>query len=97
VQQANTNTWKPVGVQQVGNIVLYDAKCAKSAAQGTTSFDSATGLVTLQVNGAAAGAQYHLGIKYYPGSLVGQTVSKPYPAVPYTFQTYLDSAAIIPS
>jgi hypothetical protein len=95
VQQSNTNGWKPLAIQKVGQVIVWDNNCLKSNA--TATYNGTTGMVTIQVGGATVGAVYYLSVKYDPGSLVGTSVSKPYPAATYTYVTYINGAAIIPS
>lgn len=84
--QSNTSgsmNWKPIPVQTLGQIVLFNADtCTKSRAQGTTTYDTGTGTVSLTVN---APGTYVVGIKYDPTALKGTPVTSPYPTVVYTF------------
>ena len=95
VTQSNNKSWKPMGIQDLGQVIVWDANCVKSNA--TAAYTSSNGTVSIQVNGATVGAVYYLSIKYNPGSLVGQKVSKPYPTTSYTFKTILNGAEIITS
>jgi uncharacterized repeat protein (TIGR01451 family) len=86
VQQSNTAGWKIVSVQQA---VLWNGNCAKTAV--TPKTDATTGRTTFDTTGLNPGT-YYTSIKYDPGSIVGTTVAAPYPAVPYTFGTYLNTS-----
>jgi len=105
VLQSIPNGFAAIGVQQQnGNnpqIILYDASCVKSGLQGTTSVTvdttTKTQTVSIAVSGATAGQVFYVGIKYDPGTLVGQLVTKPYPTLPYSFLTYINNNAILSS
>jgi hypothetical protein len=105
VLQSIPNGFAAIGVQQQnGNnpqIILYDASCVKSGMQGTTSVTvdttTKTQTVSIAVSGATAGQVFYVGIKYDPGTLVGQLVTKPYPTLPYSFLTYINNNAILSS
>jgi uncharacterized repeat protein (TIGR01451 family) len=84
VRQSNPSAWKPLGVQQA---ILWDANCTKTAAKLTTD---ATGRTTIDTSTLKTGT-YYISIKYDPGVLVGAALPTPYPTVPYTFGTYLNS------
>jgi hypothetical protein len=88
--------WPWLPAQAMGQIVLYDAGCNRSPAQGATAYDPATGTITVEVSGAA-GASYVLGIKYNPAAAKGAGASPPDPAVTYRFQTWIDGVAMIGS
>ena len=92
VPQSNTKGWKPIAIQDLGQVILWNANCAKSTASAT--YNSTTGAVTLNVTKATAGAVYYVSIKYNTSSLTGQSVSKPYPTVPYTFKTAMNGVEI---
>jgi hypothetical protein len=96
-REANGAAWPAVPPQDISQVVLWDANCVKSTAQGTTTFNTADGTTTIQVNGATPGAVFYLSIKYNPGSLVGIRVNSPYPTVPYTYVTALNGAALAPT
>jgi hypothetical protein len=105
VVQSNTKAFPAIGVQQEsGNnpqIILYDASCVKSNRQGTTTVTvdpiTRTQTVTIPVSGATVGQVFYVGIKYDPGTLVGQTVTMLYPTIAYTFQTAINNVVIISS
>ncbi|PYT05763.1 MAG: hypothetical protein DMF49_13135, partial [Acidobacteria bacterium] len=91
VPQSNNHSstpWPPIALQN-GQAILYDSSCNKSPAQGATSYDSATGTVTIQVNGATPGAAMVIGNKYDTTSVVGANGSGK-PTVRYTYQTKVD-------
>ena len=92
VPQSNTKGWKPVAIQDVGQVILWNANCVKSTASAT--YNSTTGAVTINVTRATAGAVYYLSIKYNNSSLTGQSVSKPYPTATYSFKTVLNGVEI---
>ncbi len=80
------------------SIILMGDRCVRNQLiTATATYNSSTGTVSVQVNGVTAGAVYYLSIKYNPGSLVRQKVTKPYPTASYTCRTYLDGAEIISS
>ena len=91
VRQSNTAGWKPFGVQQA---VLWDASCVKAAV--TPRIDSSTGTTTFTTSGLTPGT-YYISVKYDPGTLVGTAVKSPYPRVPYTLGTYLNSSLYLSS
>jgi hypothetical protein len=97
VKQTNDYAWNPINISQIGQVVLYNSNCTKSSAQGTTTFDAATGTVTIQVNNAVPANVYYLGVRYNAGSLVGTAVSQPYPEVTYVYVTYVDGVEILSS
>jgi uncharacterized repeat protein (TIGR01451 family) len=105
VLQKNQQGFPALGVQQQsGNnpqIILYDANCVKSSKQGTTTITvdpaTKTQTVSIAVNGAAVGQVFYISVKYDPGMLVGQSVTTPYPTVPYTFLTAINNSVIISS
>jgi hypothetical protein len=76
-------------------VILWKADCTKLLT--TATYNTTTGAVTINVTGAATGAVYYVGIKYNPGSLVGQAVTSPYPTVPYRFVSYLNGTQIFSS
>ncbi len=95
VTQSNPAGWKSMGIQDTGQVILWDTNCVKSTA--TATYDSKTGAVTIKATGARPGAVYYLSIKYNPGSLVGQSVKQPYPTASYTFKTLLNGVEITTS
>ncbi len=97
VSQAIAGGFKPIPVQDVKQVVLYDQACVKSPARGTVTYDMATGLVSFQVTGATVGQVLYLGIKYAPTGLKGQAVPVPSPTVNYTFATALNGAPVFTS
>jgi hypothetical protein len=97
VRQTNDHGWNPINISQIGQVVLYNSNCTKSTAQGTTTFDPATGTVTIQVNNAVPANVYFIGVRYNAGNLVGTAVSSPYPEVTYIHVTYVDGAEILSS
>lgn len=97
VRQTNNTSWNPINISQIGQVVLYNANCAKSTAQGTTTFDAATGMVTIQVSNAVPANVYFIGVRYNAGSLVGAAVSQPYPEVTYVYVTYVNDIEILSS
>jgi uncharacterized repeat protein (TIGR01451 family) len=97
VPETNLLNWRVILIQQ-GQALLYDASCTKLGITGTQN--ATTGTVTYTVNGATAGATYVVGIKYDPGSLVGQPVSKSggkYPTNTYSYSTSIDGGDIASS
>ena len=46
--------------------------------------------MTVAVNGAPAGQQFILGIKYDTGAVVGTSVSSPFPTVHYSWSTLVN-------
>jgi hypothetical protein len=97
VRQTNDFGWNSISISQIGQVVLYNSNCTKSSAQGTTTFDPATGTVTIQVHNAVPNNIYFLGVRYNAGSLVGTPVSQPYPEVTYVYVTYVDGVEILSS
>jgi hypothetical protein len=97
VRQTNDFGWNSISVSQIGQVVLYNYNCTKSTAQGTTTFDPATGTATIQVNNAVPANVYFLGVRYNAGSLVGAAASQPYPEVTYVHVTYVDGVEILSS
>jgi hypothetical protein len=53
--------------------------------------------VSIAVSGATTGQVFYIGIKYDPGTLVGQAVTLPYPTIPYTFVTAINNSVILSS
>ncbi len=96
-REANGATWPAVPPQDLSQVVLWDANCAKSTAQGTTTFNAVDGTTTIQVNGATPGAIFYLSVKYNPGAVVGLRVNSPYPTVPYNYVTALNGTALPPT
>jgi len=94
VRQTDDFGWNPISISQIGQVVLYNANCTKSTAQGTTTFDAATGTVTIQVNNAVPANVYYLGVRDNAGSLVGTVVSSPYPEVTFVYVTYVNDVEI---
>jgi uncharacterized repeat protein (TIGR01451 family) len=95
VPESNLKSWKIIGVQQ-GQALLYDANCNKFDGTGTQGAD---GTVTYNVTGATTGAIYVVGIKYDPGTLVGQSVTKSgtppkYPTNTYSYSTSVNGSDI---
>jgi hypothetical protein len=97
VRQTNDYSWKPINISQIGQVVLYNANCTKSSAQGTTTYDAATGTVTIQVKNAVPANVYFVGVQYNAGGLVGAAVSSPYPEVTYVHVTYVNGVEILSS
>lgn len=97
VPQVIDGGFRPIDPLDLKQVVLYDQNCIKSPLKGATAYDQVTGLVTVQVSGAAAGQVLYLGIKYQPQSLKGQAVPSPSPTVGYGFETWLDSAMVYSS
>ncbi len=95
VVQSNDKSWRPMAIQDLGQVIVWNANCVKSNA--TATYNSKDGAVSIQVKGATTGAVYYVSIKYNPGSLVGQKLTKPYPTAAYTFVTSLNGVQIIPS
>jgi len=85
VTQSNASGWKPIPVQDVRQVVLYEANCTSSS-KGTPSV-ATDGTATLTVKNATQGATYIVGVKYSLSSLTGQSVSAPFPTVEYKFAT----------
>jgi hypothetical protein len=94
IGQSNTQSWVPLAVAKGTAVTLYNANCTKSSAQGSVSYDPATGAVTLNIKGAVPGAFYIVAVKYNPASLVGAPVLTPYPTVTYNFMTSADGVAL---
>jgi hypothetical protein len=94
ISQSNTSGWVPFATAKGTAVTLYGANCVKSPAQGSVSYDPATGTVTLNVNGATAGAVYYVAVKYNPASLVGTPITAPNPTVTYNFVTSADGVAL---
>jgi uncharacterized repeat protein (TIGR01451 family) len=95
VPESNLKSWKIIGIQQ-GQALLYDANCNKFDGTGT---QAANGTVTYNVTGATTGAIYVVGIKYDPGTLVGQSVTKSgtppkYPTNTYSYSTSVNGSDI---
>jgi hypothetical protein len=97
VTQATPAGWRPMPVQTTGQILLYDAACAKSAVQRSSAYRAADGLATIQVGGAVTGASYVVGIKYNASDLAGQPVASPFPTVTYGFTTLLGGSPVVTS
>lgn len=97
VSQTLSAAFRPIPIQDLGQVVLYDASCQKSALVQVKSFDAETGRVTVAVTGATAGQTLILGIKYSASALKGQAVPSPHPSVAYLWQTWLNSTALYPS
>ena len=98
VPQTNTLGWKIMGIQP-GQALLYDASCNKLNITGS---QAGNGTVTYNVTGATAGALLIVGIKYDPGTLVGQAVSKSgtppvFPTNTYNFSTAINGSTIATS
>jgi hypothetical protein len=72
------------GIQQ-DQAVLYSTACVKLANNNTGIF-----------SGLAAGT-YVVGIKYDPGTIVGQNKPGGNGQILYTFTTYVDNAAVLSS
>ena len=94
ISQSNLGGWVPFATAKGTAVTLYGANCVKSSAQGSTSYNPATGTVTLNVNGATAGAVYYVAVKYNPASLVGTPITAPNPTVTYSFVTSADGVAL---
>ena len=93
VLQTNNHTptlWPPTAILN-GQAILYDSNCNKSPAQGATTYDLATGTVTIHVNGATPGAIMVIGNKYNTTSVVGANANGK-PTVTYTYQTKINGA-----
>lgn len=94
IGQSNTGGWVPLATAKGSAITLYGANCLKSPAQGSVSYNPATGAVTLNVTGATVGAVYYIAVKYNPTSLVGTLITAPNPTVTYNFVTTADGVAL---
>jgi uncharacterized repeat protein (TIGR01451 family) len=97
VTESNLLGWRLIGLQQ-GQAILYDSNCNKFDGTGTQSATSGT--ITYSVTGATAGATYVIGIKYDPGTLVGQSVQKTqghYPSNTYSYATSINGGDITSS
>jgi hypothetical protein len=77
------------------DVFLWDASCNK--VQTATLRYNGDGHPVLDVTGATAGATYYFSVKYDLGSLAGIPVSRPYPTVNYTFETWVNGVRIITS
>jgi hypothetical protein len=105
VLQSNSKGFPALGVQQQsGNnpqIILWDAGCVKSSKQGATTVTvdpaTKTQTVSIAVSGAAVGQVFYVSVKYDPTTVVGQTVTTPYPTVPYTFLTAINNITMLAS
>jgi hypothetical protein len=71
---------------------LWKADCTKTAVTPAT----AGGNTTFNTAGLSAGT-YYVSIKYDPGTIVGRSVSPPYPTVTYTFGTFLSGSPYLSS
>jgi hypothetical protein len=91
--QAPNLSWPWLPPQAIGQVVLYDASCARSRAQGATGYDPVTGTVTIRVSGAA-GSDYYLGIEYDPAAVKRAGAGPRDPVVTYRFQTWIDGAVV---
>jgi hypothetical protein len=80
------------------DVFLWDANCDKVQTVTLTYNDE--GHPVLDVTGATPGATYYFSVKYNSNSLAGIPVVRSagkYPAVNYTFETWLDGSLIITS
>jgi hypothetical protein len=96
VTQSNDKSWRPIPVQAVNQIILYEANCSTSN-KGTPSVNTTTGTATLTVSGATTGATYIVGIKYSLSGLAGQTFTGTPPVVTYSFATNFNGGSALPS
>jgi uncharacterized repeat protein (TIGR01451 family) len=96
VSQSNTSAlgWGPIGIKDLGQVIVWTADCAKQASSAT--WDSATGDVAIHVDGAVGGAAYYVGVKYDPTRLVGRPADGR-PTVTYRFVTSIDGTELIAS
>jgi hypothetical protein len=90
VQTKNNATFPFFGVQQ-DQVRLYNADCSNSSL-GT--FTISGGVITITVTGATAGADFIVGVKYNPGTVVGTTVGQPRPTVHYDFATQVNGVLV---
>jgi len=94
VPQGNSAGWRPLPARANSQILLYGSNCAKSPVQRSRTHRSTDGLVTIQVEGATAGAEYVVGIKYSAAELWGQSVTSPFPTVAYKLSTVVAGAPV---
>jgi hypothetical protein len=87
VPETNTLGWKAIGVSN-SQAFLYNVSCIKVTVP--TTIDATTGNVTYNVTGATVGATYVIGIKYDPGTIVGQSVSTPFPTNTYSYSAKIN-------
>lgn len=87
IAQSNTGGWVPFAPMRGVAVTLYNASCSRSSAQGSVSYNPATGALTLTIVGALPDGTYYIAVKYNPASLVGTPVTAPNPTVTYTFVT----------
>jgi hypothetical protein len=88
VQSNNNSSFNLFGVHQ-GQVNVYDgATCGKAGV--STRITITNGNVQIIVSGATAGQTFIVGVKYNPGTVVGQTVGTPRPTIHYNFATLIN-------
>jgi hypothetical protein len=73
------------GVHQ-GQVKLYTAGCTNSSCSTNPIVDSDAGTITFTMT---CSGDFILGIKYDPGTVVGESVGSPLPEAVYNFQTFV--------
>ena len=86
----------PAFAVQQQQAFFYNPNCTKRTSTVMT-ISGGGSLVTFNVTGATAGTTYIVGIKYNPGTVVGTSVSTPFPSSTYTFSTSVNGSLIATS
>ncbi len=94
IAQSNTGGWVPFAPMRGVAVTLYNANCSRSSAQGSLSYNPATGTLTLNVIGAIPDGTYYVAVKYNPASLIGTPITAPNPTVTYSFVTSAGGVAL---
>jgi len=89
VQTKNNASFPFIGVYN-GEIRLYNANCTVIGSGTETS----QGQASVNVSGATVGQTFIVGVKYNPGTVVGTSVSAPFPTVHYDFRTEIGGVTV---
>ena len=73
-QTCSAASWKAMPPQATSQVVVYSAGCGTLSSSST--YNATTGTITTTLSGVAPGTPIIVGIKYQPGSLTGQAVTR---------------------
>ena len=92
IQESNKAKWTSIGVYNQ-NVHVFNSDCSG------VDFDVSIypGKVVYTISNASAGSTYYFATTYQPNTLIGQSVLKPFPTIPYLFTTLLNNNEIITS
>jgi len=90
--------WVPIGIQKLGQVVLYDDMCVKSKVQHTVVVDvDGTVKISVEDSEVEEGDTFYVGIKYDPDTLARVGFTPAPDSHTYWFKTYVETQEVYTS